>query len=224
MSILGASKANITKAITNWETVKGKIPASVFQSVDAQSSGSMQALELRRATIQSYLTQVRAAQRTLTEKRQAFLDVVKDLAVRARSATPKKSSIHESRVDGAIATAESIISSLSIRHKPHPYAIKKINGTTQRHLLRVTPLVRMYCRSVQSTRLVIRVVRPTRLSCLRTMTSEANSNKIPAATTSTQAITSSLAQPANTRSLLMQILDDAFRNLEVQEHNTNSVT
>ncbi|KAK6031041.1 hypothetical protein OSTOST_02808, partial [Ostertagia ostertagi] len=165
MSILGASKAKLNQAITKLGNRKSRL--------DFQSSGSLQALELRRATIQSYLTQVRAAQRTLTEKRQAFLDVVKNLASEGENSDAQEISAQESRVDGAIATAESIISSLSVRlnevntlidtnqlkydTNSHPYAIKKINGNTrQRHLLRVTPLVRMHCRSAQSTRPVCR--------------------------------------------------------------------
>ncbi|KAK6027187.1 hypothetical protein OSTOST_06783 [Ostertagia ostertagi] len=123
MSILGASKASLTKAITNWETVKGKIPASVFQSVDFQSSGSLQALELRRATIQSYLRKFA------------------QLSSNAHGETPSSNegensdaqeiSAQESRVDGAIATAESIISSLSFNTLIDTNQLKSLSDTTQ---------------------------------------------------------------------------------------------
>ncbi|KAK6033287.1 hypothetical protein OSTOST_00515 [Ostertagia ostertagi] len=52
------------------------------ESQDQQSSATPQVLGLRQATIQSYLAQARAAQRTLLEKRQALLDVDKDLAAK----------------------------------------------------------------------------------------------------------------------------------------------
>uniref|UniRef100_A0A7I5E995 DUF1758 domain-containing protein n=1 Tax=Haemonchus contortus TaxID=6289 RepID=A0A7I5E995_HAECO len=57
MSSVSASKANVTKAITAWEAIKGKIPASLFQPVDAQAIGSLRGLEAYQGTVQRYLTQ-----------------------------------------------------------------------------------------------------------------------------------------------------------------------
>ncbi|KAK6010030.1 hypothetical protein OSTOST_24982 [Ostertagia ostertagi] len=131
MSNVNASKANLTKAVADWEIAKGKIPASILQPVDVQNSGSLQMLEARQATIKVYLAQVRVALTTLSESRQAFLSVVKDSSVPDEENDAHTTRAQETRVDAAITAAESIMSSLSARYNE----VKALIDTNQRSLL-----------------------------------------------------------------------------------------
>ncbi|KAK5969028.1 hypothetical protein GCK32_004858 [Trichostrongylus colubriformis] len=77
MSTVATCKANLTKAITAWETVRGKIPASLLQPIAAPADVTCVELEERQATIEAPPSQVRVALRWLADRRQALLNVLK---------------------------------------------------------------------------------------------------------------------------------------------------
>ncbi|KAK5969552.1 hypothetical protein GCK32_011694 [Trichostrongylus colubriformis] len=115
MSTVATFKANLTKAITAWETVRGKIPASVLQPIAAPADVIRVELEERQATIEAHLSQVRVALRTLADRRQALLNVFRSSSAQDEDVDACDSYDQKDRVDAAVAAAESIATSLSSR-------------------------------------------------------------------------------------------------------------
>ncbi|KAK5976726.1 hypothetical protein GCK32_020510 [Trichostrongylus colubriformis] len=115
MSTVATCKANLTKAITAWETVGGKILASVLHPIAAPADVTRVELEERQATIETHLSQVRVALRTLADRRQALLNVLKSSSAQDEDVDACESYDQKDRVDAAVAAAESIATSHTSR-------------------------------------------------------------------------------------------------------------
>ncbi|XGW34254.1 hypothetical protein V3C99_018247, partial [Haemonchus contortus] len=115
MSSISASKQNLTKAVTAWENVKGKIPPSALEPIAAQVHTTRSALESQYAIVDSHATQVRSALRTLIERRQVFQELVRDAADQDTAGEQHHAFIQSSRVDEAISAAQGLLLRLDTR-------------------------------------------------------------------------------------------------------------
>uniref|UniRef100_A0A7I4Y6U2 PA28_beta domain-containing protein n=1 Tax=Haemonchus contortus TaxID=6289 RepID=A0A7I4Y6U2_HAECO len=113
MTTISACKANLTKALTALESVKGKVPASFLGPVHPQQSGGD--LDAIQATIQNHVMQISVAFRTVKGGRQAFLNFLKTSENQEADSHAYVAYMKEARVDDIMASTEGILKILHSR-------------------------------------------------------------------------------------------------------------
>ncbi|KAK5975416.1 hypothetical protein GCK32_019719 [Trichostrongylus colubriformis] len=113
MSNIASCKANLTKAISALESVRGKIPASLLSPVDVNTCDFD--LDACHAQLQSHLSQIRASLRTVKDRHQVFLNLVANSVTHNADSKAYETYMQESRVEEVISAAEATVASLRSR-------------------------------------------------------------------------------------------------------------
>ncbi|VDO84616.1 unnamed protein product [Heligmosomoides polygyrus] len=112
MPTVSSCKANLTKALTALEALKGNITPSLLSTVDANDRNQYQAFDARLRQLQTTIADIRSALHNIGDRRNAFLDVVRSSSDQRADQAAYDIYMQETRVDDAVVQAESLLITL----------------------------------------------------------------------------------------------------------------